>query len=57
MSMRRLIIPSAAKDGREELSFTAEELEMEKAMAFKASAGCARSRGGRDIEVLLLEVS
>jgi isopenicillin N synthase-like dioxygenase len=60
VSMKRLIggiIPSAAEDGKEELSFTAEEWEMRKAMALKAGADCARSRGGREIEALPLKVS
>ena len=51
--MNRLIggyIPSAAEDGKEELSLTAEEWEKKKAMALKAGADCARSRGGRDLK-------
>ena len=48
--MNRLVggkIPTAAEDGKEELSMSAEEWEIKKVMALKAGADCARSRGGR----------
>ena len=52
--MKRLVggyIPTVAEDGTEELSLSAEEWEMQKAMALKAGADCARSRGGRELKI------
>ena len=58
--MKRLVggyIPTVAEDGTEELSLSAEEWEMKKAMALKAGADCARSRGGRELEGLPVMVN
>ena len=54
ISMKRLVggyIPSAAKDGQEEILMSAEEWEMKKAMALKNGADCARSKGGREFKI------
>ena len=54
ISMKRLVggyIPSAAKDGQEEILMSAEEWEMKKAMALKNGADCARSKGEREFKI------
>ncbi len=56
--MNRLVggyIPTAAEDGKEEMSVSVGEWEMKKAMALKAGADCARSRGGRELETLAVK--
>lgn len=58
--MKRLVggyIPTAAEDGKEELSVSAEEWQLKKTIALKNGADCARSRGGRDLKTLPTEVS
>ncbi|CAF9931894.1 MAG: hypothetical protein ALECFALPRED_005121 [Alectoria fallacina] len=52
VSMKRLVggkIPTAAEDGKEELSVSADEWELKKAVALIAGADCARSKGGREL--------
>lgn len=54
VSMKRLVggyIPTATEDGKDELSMSAEEWEMKKAMALKSGADCARSKGGRELNL------
>ena len=59
VSMKRLVggyIPTAAEDGKEEMLLSAEEWEMKKAMALKAGADCARSKGGRELKMVPIKV-
>ena len=55
VSMRRLVggcISSVAEDEQGEVLLTAEEWEMKKAMALRAGADCARSKGGIWVSIL-----
>lgn len=59
VSMKRLVggyIPTAADDGKEELSVNAEEWQLRKTQALKNGADCARSRGGRELKSLPTKV-